>query len=295
MPRRWLPFAASSEVELLRAARDVRKLQMRDAETAVQALEQTKEVAQARETYYATRPYTNPRENEHIDALNTAHTLQSIAQGMDVLAAGLAVIPIFDIGVSGAFSSPVAKVKIGGRDFANAVGFAKQALAMGSSIATFKATMASIMAGFDRRQDDWQYQADQARKEQKLIDKQIVGGRLAAPDRRTGADEPRAADRAVARRSRRSCATSTRTSSCTTGMVGQLSEVYFQTYQLAYDMAKAPSGRFQHELGDPNATFIDFGYWDSLKKGLLAGERLLVRPQADGGGLSRPATSASTS
>ena len=87
---------------------------------------------------------------------------------MDVLAAGLAVIPIFDIGVSGAFSSPVAKVKIGGRDFANAVGFAKQALAMGSSIATFKATMASIMAGFDRRQDDWQYQADQARKEQKL-------------------------------------------------------------------------------------------------------------------------------
>ena len=45
---------SSSEVELLRAARDVRKLQIRDAETAVQALEQTKEVAQARET--TTRP-----------------------------------------------------------------------------------------------------------------------------------------------------------------------------------------------------------------------------------------------
>ena len=198
---------------------------------------------------------------------------QSIAQGMDVLAAGLAVIPIFDIGVSGAFSSPVAKVKIGGRDFANAVGFAKQALAMGSSIATFKATMASIMAGFDRRQDDWQYQADQARKEQKLIDKQIVGAdlrRQIAEQELTNHElqiEQSQAIEAVLRDKYTNV-------ELYDYMIGQLSQVFFQTYQLAYDTAKVAERALQHELGDPNATFVDFGYWDSLRKGLLAGERM---------------------
>ena len=57
-------------------------------------------------------------------------------------------------------------------------------------------------------------------------------------------------------------------------MISQLSQVYFQTYQLAYDTAKVAERALQHELGDPNATFVDFGYWDSLRKGLLSGERL---------------------
>jgi hypothetical protein len=57
-------------------------------------------------------------------------------------------------------------------------------------------------------------------------------------------------------------------------MVGQLSSLYFQSYQLAYDLAKQTERAYQHELALPDATFIQFGYWDSLKKGLLAGERL---------------------
>ncbi len=57
-------------------------------------------------------------------------------------------------------------------------------------------------------------------------------------------------------------------------MIGQLSTVYFQTYQLAYDLAKRAERAFRHELGLKDSSYIQFGYWDSLKKGLLAGERL---------------------
>lgn len=32
----------------------------------------------------------------------------------------------------------------------------------------------------------------------------------------------------------------------------------------------------QHELTDYSATFVNFGYWDSLRKGLMAGERLYL-------------------
>ncbi len=57
-------------------------------------------------------------------------------------------------------------------------------------------------------------------------------------------------------------------------MVGQISGIYFQSYQLAYDVAKRAEAAYRHELGLRESSFIQFGYWDSLKKGLLAGERL---------------------
>ena len=57
-------------------------------------------------------------------------------------------------------------------------------------------------------------------------------------------------------------------------MVGQLSGIYFQSYQLAYDVAKRAERTYRYELGLKDSNFIQFGYWDSLKKGLLSGERL---------------------
>ncbi len=56
--------------------------------------------------------------------------------------------------------------------------------------------------------------------------------------------------------------------------VGQISGVYFQSYKLAYDLAKRAERCFRFELGLPDSSYINFGYWDSLKKGLLSGEKL---------------------
>jgi hypothetical protein len=57
-------------------------------------------------------------------------------------------------------------------------------------------------------------------------------------------------------------------------MLSQISTVYFQLYQMTYDIAKKAERTYSNELGLPQADFIQFGYWDSLKKGLLAGEKL---------------------
>jgi len=46
-------------------------------------------------------------------------------------------------------------------------------------------------------------------------------------------------------------------------MVTQLSTLYFQTYQLSYDLAKRAERAYQHELGLKESNFIQFGYWDS--------------------------------
>ena len=50
--------------------------------------------------------------------------------------------------------------------------------------------------------------------------------------------------------------------------------MYFRSYQIAYDVAKRAVRAYRFERGLIDSNFVQFGYWDSLKKGLLAGERL---------------------
>jgi hypothetical protein len=59
-------------------------------------------------------------------------------------------------------------------------------------------------------------------------------------------------------------------------MITQVSGIYFQSYQLAFDMSKRAERCYRYELGIPDSGFIQSTYWDSLKKGLLAGEKLAL-------------------
>ena len=71
-------------------------------------------------------------------------------------------------------------------------------------------------------------------------------------------------------------------------MVGQISAIYFQSYQLAYDVAKRAERAFRYELGLKDSSFIQFGYWDSLQEGPAGRRAAAPRPQAHGGRLPRP-------
>ncbi len=57
-------------------------------------------------------------------------------------------------------------------------------------------------------------------------------------------------------------------------MITQISTVYFQAYQLAFKMAKKAERCFQQELGLTQSNYVQFGYWDSLKKGLTSADKL---------------------
>src|SRR5262245_21091131 len=59
-------------------------------------------------------------------------------------------------------------------------------------------------------------------------------------------------------------------------MQGEIYTIYFQCYQMAYDLAKKAEKAFRFERGLTDSNFIQFGYWDSLRKGLLSGERLYL-------------------
>lgn len=58
-------------------------------------------------------------------------------------------------------------------------------------------------------------------------------------------------------------------------MSGRLASLYFQSYHLALETAKAAERAYQYERG-VNDTILQPVYWDSRRKGLLAGETLAV-------------------
>jgi hypothetical protein len=136
--------------------------------------------------------------------------------------------------------------------------------------------MASTTGGYQRRADDWKFNADQASTELAQIQKQLDGAAIRS---------------AVAQRELENHQLSIEQSAAVDDylhakytndqlydwMVKQISTVYFQSYQLAFDMAKRAEAAMTYELGAtamPKGGFVQFGYWDGLKKGLLAGERL---------------------
>jgi hypothetical protein len=268
---------SGQEVELLAAARRARQLQVEEAAQGLEAIQRTRQVTQARQRYYASRPYLNPREQQHLDHLQTAATLQTIAQGIDVLGGYLALIPQLDLGVSGWAASPVAKQEFGGNQLAQVTQVYSRVMSMLAAIETHRGTMASILGGYDRRADDWRFQADQAAKELHQLDAQLAGAeiRKAIAEHELGQHDRQLVNARTLDEFMRSKFTNLELYDW---LVAQLSTVYFQGYQLAFETAAKAERAFRYELGDlqPDAArqFIRFGYWDSLKKGLLAGERL---------------------
>ncbi|MCW8799435.1 MAG: hypothetical protein OQK71_00765, partial [Desulfobacter sp.] len=139
----------------------------------------------------------------------------------------------------------------------------------------FKSSRTGKRAQFAWRANDWTLQNNLAAKEIMQIDAQIVASEIRVALAEKDLDNHR-------RQMENAEAVETfmrdkYTNEALYGwMTGQVSGLYFQTYQLAYDLAKQAERTFQHELGLENSDYIRFGYWDGLKKGLLAGENLAL-------------------
>src|SRR6185369_14512071 len=61
-----------------------------------------------------------------------------------------------------------------------------------------------------------------------------------------------------------------------TWMVGELNRTYQLLYTLAFDAGKTAERAFQFELGVSGTHYVTYGYVDSQRRGLLAGEKLIT-------------------
>ncbi|MCG8390386.1 MAG: hypothetical protein MJA30_32860, partial [Cytophagales bacterium] len=264
---------AGHEVDLLKQVRKVREDAIREARENLNSLEEAKELAQIREKFYGSREFINTTEQTQLNRMETALVYNTVASGIELLAGALTLLPTFQTGVAGAFGSPYITASLGGHEIGTSVQLAARALNTLSNVESFYANKAGLLAGYERRQEDWDFQLELAEKEIEQIDRQILAAQarlsmmeseLDNHDLQTGQSQEVNTflqDKYTNR-------------DLYQWMTTQLSGIYFQAFQMAYDMAKRVERNMQFELALENTSFIKFGYWDSLKKGLLSGEQL---------------------
>ncbi|MFI7121771.1 neuraminidase-like domain-containing protein [Amycolatopsis sp. NPDC049868] len=259
---------SSHEITTLAAARSVRRLQVAEAQEAIDAANSTLALSEHKLGYYSSRRFMNAWEIAHTVLSGGALVLQGVAAGIRLAGSVTSNIPEVKIG----FPTTVG-ASYGGSNLSNSLQNLAGSLGEIATIANGAGSLAATIGGYRRRQDEWDFQRDQSRIEIRQarrqiaaagVRKQIAEAELANHDLTiTTAKE---ADRFLYRKYTNQ--------ELYDWMAGRLATSFFHAYQLAYDVAKRAERAYRHELGIEESRFITFGYWDTLHKGLLSGERL---------------------
>jgi hypothetical protein len=219
----------------------------------------------------------NKNENAELNIfLPSSDTFSAIAMVMNVASPILALIPQFD-----AHATPLgvgAKVGFGGVQLARAAKYAAQGSEMVANAFKSSAERASRLAGYYRRAEDYVLQANVASAELEQYGRQLVGALLREQILKREYDNhlkqiENSQDQETFLRDKFT------SEELYTWMQGELSRTYFDCYKFAFDVAKRAEQTLKHEVMRSEfdqLNLIQFGYWDSARKGLLAGETLYL-------------------
>jgi hypothetical protein len=261
------------EISMLEVVKTVREQQIDEARENLEGIKKSKKVVEERRNYYRDIVKITPREQQSLDRQGMALDHQNQAYEYSFYASLLGYLPNITLGGSGFGGSPVATTGWGSSNIMSALQALSTSETQLSNSASHAANMHSTLAGYDRRFDEFKLQERLANKELDQIDKSIAAAELrVALAEKELENHLRQIENAKAM-------DEFMRSKYTNGelyqwQVGQISGVYFQSYRLAYDLAKRAERCFQFELGLASKSYISPGSWDSLNKGLLSGEKL---------------------
>ncbi|MCA9522172.1 MAG: hypothetical protein KC609_14430, partial [Myxococcales bacterium] len=260
----------SHEVTLYDSVIEVRKKQIDEAKQALESLKRSRENAEHRLAYYQSRTFTNPSEASQLSLLDEAGYYNGLSGAANLLATELGAFPNVAVGIAGFGGSPNVTASYGGAQVANVLRAVAEGARLEASQLDRAAQMAAILGSYERRRDEWRLQAEVVQKEIGALDKQILGAEIRVA---IAANELENTRRQLTQAKDVESFLRDKFTNVELYhyMLNQLSSLYFQSYKLAYDLAKRAERAFEFELAVSGRGFIQFGYWDGLKKGLLAG------------------------
>lgn len=291
------------EIAMLKLVRDTRKQQIAEAEANIAALQQSEETILERFGQYQKllgKPSITEgqdglpvveqssslsvstdaggegsglglirREVEQLGWAATANSFTQAANAVNLLGGVLALVPTSNGG------APFASLSFGGIHLGGSLSAIAKAIEMGAVNANYQANQAGTFGVYERRQDEWVHQSKLALAELKQIQKQIVAAEIRKDiaERELSNHDTQIDNAQQVEDFMRSKFTSQQ---LYRWLSSQIAEVYFRTYQLALDQARRTERAYLHELGLnlSTAPFVQTGNWDTLKRGLLAGEHL---------------------
>ncbi len=258
------------EIAMLKLIRFVKDQQLEEAEEALEGIQASRKLAERRLEFYTTREFMNASEKGQVINLSLAHIFESIGQGFSLSASIAHLVPDTKAG-----APTTVGTTFGGSNVGNSLSAVASIFSFIASQHSFAANMSSIAANFQRRKEDWDLQADLAQKELDQIDKQILAAeiRVALAELEVSNHEKQTEQAEETEFFQKNKFTNKQLYSW---QAAQLASLHYQAYQMAYGLAQKAQKAAQMELGIEAAEldFIAVDNWDSLKKGLLAGDRL---------------------
>jgi Tc toxin complex TcA C-terminal TcB-binding domain len=260
---------STQETSLLKSIRELKQKSIDEAAASLDSLTKNKDSAESRQEYYSSRQRISSGEQSSLDSQDESRSFQSKSESAEATANELNMIPNTSVGMG-------ISVSFGGSNLGAAAQSYASGLRASANAKSYESGRAATVAGYDRRQDDWDFQADQAKKEAEQLDKQILAAQIR--QQISEADlENHDQQIAQAKEVEEFLKTKFTNQQLYSWMVSKLSSAYFQAYQMALQLGKQADQAFKHELGPEEAglsPFVTSLYWDGLKKGLLAGEQL---------------------
>ncbi len=213
-----------------------------------------------------------PEEGLEMVLSTAASVIQTVAGGTQALASVMYVIPQINAHVQPMGVGATAGE--GGQQFGHVVEGGTNTLKIVGEVLAMAGTLSGKMGTYFRRQAEWALQNNLAACEIMQIDKQIAAAniRVEIAQRELTSHEKQMENAKTV--------LDYMTSQKFTNldlygwMISDTSSSYFACYQMAFALAKKAERTFRFERGLTDSNFIQFGYWDSLRKGLLAGDRL---------------------
>lgn len=267
---------SSHELSMLDQVRLVKARQADEAMRTWEGLLESRKVIEERAKYYGQLISSglNAWEITSLTLTGGAIVSEIVATVLSGIAAGTSAIPQFTAGAAGFGGSPVVNMTTGGANVSSSLSNAANVVKSVASILQMGSGMAATIGGHNRRAEEWEFQSRLAKTELPQIDKQIAAASI----------RQAIAEQEVKNHDKQTENLKTEDEYMRSGkftnqelyewMSGQLATVYFQSYQLAYDVAKRAERSLRYELGLSDTSYIQFGYWDSLKRGLVSGEKL---------------------
>ncbi|PWT71279.1 MAG: hypothetical protein C5B59_18405 [Bacteroidetes bacterium] len=266
---------SGQEINLLTAVLQMKQQQITEAQNGIDNLTKQKELTTIKRDYYQNLISGGWNTEEIISAAltTTAIPIEIAATIIETLAGIAHEVPDFSAGGSGFGGTPHVVVKYGGENIGESLRAAGTALRGTAGALHSTAGLISTIGGYQRRADEWQNQLNMANKELEQLDVQILGAQIRLDIANKDRDNQQL-QIDNAKESDDFMHSKFTNEDLYAWMIGKVSATFYQSYQLAYATAKKAERCFGYELGLSNTSYIQFGYWDSMKQGLQSGESM---------------------
>lgn len=216
-------------------------------------------------------------EKQEIAKLSEARDLTEKAATKEQIGAGLSLVP--EIGVDFHFWGMGGRFSFGGSALSRGMSFWASFARTDADEKTYESGNSSRINSYTRREQDWAFQSNLAVGEISQIFKQIRAAQIRQAvteqelkNHRQQMKHAEEIERFLNENGTEKTGKKTN-KALYAWMKREVKGLHSQCFQFAFDIAKKAERALQHELGNPELSYLKFGYLAG-KEGLLAGEKL---------------------